>query len=90
MTNLREVFTGWGNMRDFSSTWKAQMMAYLVRQPPSKERDSLKDQLERLRSRWLTSFLADLGRYESASDTKIPAELIPSQEEIEMWSREGE
>jgi len=64
------------------------MMAYLVRQPPSKERDSLIDQLEKLRSRWLSSFLADLSKYESASGTKIPPELLPSQEEIEMWSRE--
>ncbi|MEM0375023.1 MAG: hypothetical protein QXP81_10130 [Nitrososphaerota archaeon] len=44
----------WGRTRDFR-TWKAQMMAYLVRQPPSKELDSLIDQLEKLRSRWLSS-----------------------------------
>jgi len=66
------------------------MMAYLVRQPPSKERDSLIEQLEKLRSRWLTSFLADLSKYESASGIKIPDELLPSQEEVEMWSRERE
>jgi len=34
-------------------------------------------------------FLADLSRYEGASGTKIPDELLPSQEEIEAWSREG-
>ncbi|MEM0450093.1 MAG: hypothetical protein QXO17_00790 [Nitrososphaerota archaeon] len=64
-------------------------MAYLVRQPPSKERDSLIERLEKLRSRWLTSFLADLSKYERATGTRIPAELLPSQEEIEAWSREG-
>ncbi|MEM2233478.1 MAG: hypothetical protein QXP81_08075 [Nitrososphaerota archaeon] len=66
-------------MRDFR-TWKAQMMAYLVRQQYSKELDSLIDRLEKLRSRWLSSFLADLSKHESATGTKIPPELLPSQE----------
>ncbi|MEM2270198.1 MAG: hypothetical protein QXP93_05195 [Nitrososphaerota archaeon] len=82
------MFNGRGRKRDFR-TWKAQMMAYLVRQPPSKERDSLIEQLEKLRSRWPSSFLADLSRYERATGTKIPNDLLPREEEIEMWSREG-
>jgi hypothetical protein len=73
--------------------WKAQVAAYLVNLKPSdgemeRVRAYLVNRCDVLRSRWITSFLADLCRFSDRFNLTYPEGLIPSNGEIEEWLSE--
>jgi len=74
--------------------WKNQVLVWLMSLESKGKRDTfdfdsqrdyLINKLENLRSRWLSSFLADLHRFCRFWQIVIPKELLPTQEEIVNW-----
>ena len=75
-------------MREFK-LWKAQLMNYLIKiqkdDPKFKEQKMMMiSKLDNLRSRWISSFLADLYRFADYWNIDI-TKYLPSDEEIKLW-----